>query len=207
MAKIILSTGTLVLREIALAKERITIGRGPHNDIVINEGAISAEHAVIVTTNDDSYLEDLNSTNGTQVNGQPVRKHFLQDGDVLELPGYRIAYTAQDLEDSEGSRSTVVGNPGPSLGEKRYIAGVRIMNGPNAGKEIFISKMITTLGRPDTQVVVVAKRSQEYYLTHVYGPRQPCVNGKPLGSEALEIADGDVIDLSGVNLQFFVAHR
>lgn len=207
MAKIILAMGNVVLREIVLAKERITIGRGPQNDIVIENRAISAEHAVIVTANNDSFFEDLNSTNGTQVNGQPVRKHFLQDGDVLELAGYRIAYAAQNLDDSDSSRSIVIRNTGQSLAKKNCIAGVRIMNGPSAGKEIFLTKTITTLGCPDTQVAAIAKRSQEYYLTHIEGPRQLCVNGKPLESETIKIASGDVIDLSDINMQFFVVNR
>ena len=85
MAKLILSMEGLVLKEIPLVRERTTIGRKPHNDIQIDNLAISGEHAVIVTVINDSFLEDLDSTNGTLVNGQPVKKHFLQDGDVIEL--------------------------------------------------------------------------------------------------------------------------
>jgi len=203
MAKIILATENVVLRKILLIKERITIGRGPQNDIVIENCAISAEHAVIVTTSDGAFFEDLNSTNGTQVNGQPVKKHFLQDGDMLELAGYRITYVAKNLNEREGSESITVGNADQSLGGG-YAAGVKIMNGPNAGKEIIFAKAITALGHPGVQVVAIAKRSQEYYLTHIEGARQPGINGKLLGREAIEIADGDVIELLDVNLQFFV---
>src|SRR5437899_1674196 len=65
MAKLILSMDNLVLKEIALAKERTTIGRKPHNDIQIDNLAVSGEHAVIVTILQDSFLEDLGSTNCT----------------------------------------------------------------------------------------------------------------------------------------------
>lgn len=92
MAKLILSMDGLVLKEITLAKERMTIGRKPHNDIQIDNLAISGEHAVLVTILNDSFLEDLNSTNGTYVNGQSVKKHFLQNGDVIELGKYRLKY-------------------------------------------------------------------------------------------------------------------
>jgi predicted component of type VI protein secretion system len=92
MAKIILSMDGLTLKEIPLTKERTTIGRKPHNDIQIDNLAISGEHAVIVTILNDSFLEDLNSTNGTVVNGQPVKKHFLQSNDVIELGKYRLKY-------------------------------------------------------------------------------------------------------------------
>lgn len=76
MAKLILSMDGLVLKEIPLNKERLSIGRKPHNDIQIDNLAISGEHAVVVNILNDSFLEDMNSTNGTLVNGQPVKKHF-----------------------------------------------------------------------------------------------------------------------------------
>ena len=80
MAKLILSMETTMLKEIPLNKERTTIGRKPHNDIQIDNLAISGEHAVVITILNDSFLEDLGSTNGTFVNGQSVKKHFLQNG-------------------------------------------------------------------------------------------------------------------------------
>lgn len=95
MAKMILSMDGLVLKEIPLGKERMTIGRKPHNDIQIDNLAISGEHAAIVTILNDSFLEDLNSTNGTLVNGQPIKKHFLKNGDVVELGKYKLKYIAE----------------------------------------------------------------------------------------------------------------
>ena len=92
MAKMILSMDGLVLKEIPLDKERLTIGRKPHNDIQIDNLAISGEHAEIVNILNDSFLEDLNSTNGTLVNGQPVKKHFLKNNDVVELGKYKLKY-------------------------------------------------------------------------------------------------------------------
>src|SRR5881392_2623969 len=92
MAKLILSMDGLVLKEIPLTKERTTIGRKPHNDIQIDNLAVSGEHAVIVTILNDSFLEDLGSTNGTMVNSQPIKKHFLQNNDVIELGKYRLKY-------------------------------------------------------------------------------------------------------------------
>ena len=92
MAKLILSMDGLVLKEVPLTMERTTIGRKPHNEIQIDNLAISGEHAVIVTILNDSFLEDLNSTNGTYVNGQAVKKHVLQNSDVIELGKYRLKY-------------------------------------------------------------------------------------------------------------------
>jgi len=95
MAKLILSMDGLVLKEIPLTKERTTIGRKPHNDIQIDNLAVSGEHAVIVTILNDCFLEDLGSTNGTLVNGNPVKKHFLQNNDIVELGKYRLKFVGE----------------------------------------------------------------------------------------------------------------
>jgi pSer/pThr/pTyr-binding forkhead associated (FHA) protein len=92
MAKLILSMDGLVLKEIPLSKERTTIGRKAHNDIQIDNLAVSGEHAVIVTILNDSFMEDLGSTNGTLVNGNSVKKHFLQNNDVIELGKYKLKF-------------------------------------------------------------------------------------------------------------------
>src|SRR5476651_1971164 len=92
MAKLILSVDGQVLKEYQLSKERTMIGRKPHNDIQIDNLAVSGEHAVIVTILADSFLEDLGSTNGTFVNGSSVKKHFLQNNDVIELGKYKLKY-------------------------------------------------------------------------------------------------------------------
>jgi len=95
MAKLILSMDGLVLKEIPLTKERTTIGRKPHNDIQIDNLAVSGEHAVIVTILNDSFLEDLGSTNGTVVNGNAIKKHFLQNNDVIELGKYKLKFVGE----------------------------------------------------------------------------------------------------------------
>jgi len=118
MAKLILSLDGMVLREFPLSKERTTIGRKPHNDVVIDNLAVSGEHAMIMTILNDSFLEDLGSTNGTLVNGQPIKKHFLQNNDVIELGKYKIKYhsevvvaqaTQQDFEKTMVLRAPALG--------------------------------------------------------------------------------------------------
>ncbi len=91
-AKLILSMDGVVLKEYVLNKERTTIGRKPHNDIVIDNLAISSEHAAIITILNDSFLEDLESTNGLSVNGTATKKHFLQNNDVIEIGKYKLKY-------------------------------------------------------------------------------------------------------------------
>src|SRR5437660_10981910 len=105
MAKLILSMDGLVLKEIPLTKERTTIGRKPHNDIQIDNLAVSGEHAVIVTILNDSFLEDLGSTNGTIVNGNPIKKHFLQNNDVIELGKYKLKFVGEAAPAATGEKA------------------------------------------------------------------------------------------------------
>jgi hypothetical protein len=92
VAKLVLSMDGAVLQECLLDKERVTIGRKAHNDIVINNLAVSGVHAAVITILHDSFLEDLESTNGLTVNGEAVKKHFLQNDDVIEIGKYTLTY-------------------------------------------------------------------------------------------------------------------
>ena len=103
MAKLIISVDGQVLDEVELAKERTSIGRKPHNDVRIENLAVSGEHAVIVTILNDSFLEDLGSTNGTTVNGNPVKKHFLQHNDVVEIGKYKLKYINEKASQAPSS--------------------------------------------------------------------------------------------------------
>ncbi|WP_136419779.1 FHA domain-containing protein [Herbaspirillum sp. ST 5-3] len=202
MAKIILAMNNVVMREISLLKERTTIGRSPHNDIVIDDRAISAEHAVIVTVDKDAFLEDLNSTNGTQVNGQPIKKHFLQENDIIELAQFRATYVSCATPGDHV--------PAPRLIESVFARGssgvgvIKVLNGANTGKETVLSKSLTTIGRPGLQVAVISRRSNGYCLTHVEGKAYPLVNGVSINPGRHFIVHGDVIELSGVKMQFLV---
>src|SRR5690348_8813543 len=114
MAKLILSVDGQVLKEYTLSKERTLIGRKPHNDIQIDNLAVSGEHAAIITILNDSFIEDLGSTNGTMVNGKPVKKHFLQNNDVVEIGKHKLKYfndapTAATAADFE--KTMIIRNP------------------------------------------------------------------------------------------------
>jgi hypothetical protein len=126
-AKLILSMDGVVLQEYALNKERMTIGRKAHNDVVIDNLAVSGEHAAIVTIQNDSFLEDLDSTNGVTVNGLATKKHFLQNNDVVEIGKYKLKYlndqptqtTAADFE-----RTMVLRAPAKPAASKPDIGGI-----------------------------------------------------------------------------------
>lgn len=232
MAKMILSMDGLVLKEIVLNKERMTIGRKASNDIQIDSLAISGQHAAIVTILNDSFLEDLNSTNGTLVNGQPAKKHFLQDGDAIELGKYKLKYVAEPLPRAEAAEfeKTVVVRPASlkpmpaavdgafgdsQLGEKPRPAAIRpaaasavrggflqVVNGVNAGRELDLTKTLTTVGKPGVQVAVIAKRPQGYFITHVEGATFPLINGLTLDRQAVQLADHDLIEIAGIKMAF-----
>ncbi len=207
MAKIVLSMGDAVLREIVLVQERITIGRSPHNDIVIDDRAISAEHAVIVTVDNDSFLEDLNSTNGTQVNGQPVKKHFLRDGDVVSVAGYHAFYIATAEKKESRPYRYASDTPSHSTDDANGIVLIRVLNGPSTGKEMRLTKVLTTLGHPPMQIAVIACSLGGYYLTNVEGTAGMSVNGEPLGRNPRSITNNDLIDLFGTQMRFLIQEK
>jgi pSer/pThr/pTyr-binding forkhead associated (FHA) protein len=212
MAKLILSMDGLVLKELPLAKERTTIGRKPHNDIQIDNLAISGEHAVIVTILNDSFLEDMNSTNGTYVNGQPIKKHFLQNNDVVELGKYRLKYINEtpaqaqspDFEKTMVLRPDMMRKAPSNMAGASQIGAIQILNGANAGRELELTKTLTTLGKPGLQVAVITRRPQGYFITHVEGANFPVVNGRQLDAQAHPLEDHDVIEIAGVKMEFFV---
>ncbi len=262
MAKLILSMDGLVLKEIQLSKERTTIGRKPHNDIQIDNLAVSGEHAVIVTILADSFLEDLGSTNGTFVNGKTVKKHFLQNNDVIELGKYKLKYMSEaQLGSSKAAdfEKTMVLRPGamkkpeprppaaaapqahadtmptsaaagaPAAGAQKLHgdtqigmapaagataaapapaapvrrARLQLLSGANAGKELELTKPLTTLGKPGVQVAVITRRPQGFFITHVEGADKPMVNGKAIEVQAHALKDHDIIELAGVKVEFF----
>ncbi len=118
-AKLILSMDGAVIREYPLNKERMTIGRKAHNDIVIDNLAVSGEHAAVVTIMHDSFLEDLDSTNGLEVNGVPTKKHFLQNNDVIEIGKHRLKYINDQITQTTSAdfeRTMVMRGPASQAG-------------------------------------------------------------------------------------------
>jgi pSer/pThr/pTyr-binding forkhead associated (FHA) protein len=248
MAKLIMSLDGAVIREVPLDKERVTIGRKPHNDVQIDNLAVSGEHALVVTILNDSFLEDLGSTNGTLVNGHPVKKHILQTNDIIEIGKYKLKFVTEvpatqtsvaDFEKTMVMRSpqmaraaaapppakgfndtqinahaatpaghaTTSTNSSPPLvsaGQGPGLAAIQILTGASAGKELELTKNLTTLGKPGVQVAVITRRPHGYFITHVEGATFPVVNGKALDAQAQQLRDHDVIELAGVKMEFFL---
>ena len=241
MAKLIMSLDNAVIREVALDKERFTIGRKAHNDIQIDNLAVSGEHALIVTILNDSFLEDLGSTNGTLVNGNPIKKHILHSNDVIEIGKYKLKFVSEqptgqasvaDFEKTmvlrpPAAKAAMEGMPAgfgdtqvnasvtTTQSQPRHLvagaakqaekmAAVQILSGPAAGKELELTKNLTTLGKPGVQVAVITRRPHGYFITHVEGAKFPIINGKTLDAQAHPLNDHDVVELAGVKMEFFL---
>lgn len=197
MAKIIVTFNGLVQQEYGITKSRVTIGRRPGNDLVIDHLTVSGQHAAIDTTSNGSFVLDLGSTNGTMVNNQPVKKHLLQHGDVIDIGKYKLRF-------QQDAASQVHALPANSP-VKNLIAKIRVLNGPNANKELSLSKPLTTIGSPATMVVAIAKQNDVYTLRHVEGKDKPRVNGNQLDSDAVILKGGDIVEILGVQMQFFIS--
>jgi pSer/pThr/pTyr-binding forkhead associated (FHA) protein len=278
MARLILSLDNQVLAEYNMTKERYTVGRLPDNDVRIDNPAVSGHHSLIINILNDSFLEDLNSTNGTYVNGKLIKKHALQHGDVITIGHHQLRYSDQQTTETEqdefektmiipagrqnadqlamaekaadaaiaGSDDDDVADAGvkldpeeaaaleeppkaPSLGETVAeepaphtgtqagidpsmapnalpLAKLQVLSGAFAGRELELTKALTTLGRPGVQVAAITRRAEGYYIVHVESGTEgdfPLVNGQAIGPQAKKLTDNDVVQLAGVKMGFF----
>jgi predicted component of type VI protein secretion system len=192
MPKLTVMTDGVVIKEIELDKPRTTLGRRPYNDIVIDNLAISGEHAVLLLQDGQVTIEDLNSTNGSYVNGKAIRSAPLHDGDLVEIGRYRIRFE----QAGPAAPATPTAAPAP--------ARIRVLAGPAAGREAPLLKAVTTLGQPGIAVVSITQRAGGYQLTRLSGPAAPRLNGSELGAEPVPLRDQDLIELAETRLQFLL---
>jgi predicted component of type VI protein secretion system len=238
MARLVLSLDGQVMAEYNMNKERYTIGRLPDNDIRIDNAAVSGHHSLIINILNDSFLEDLNSTNGTYVNGKLIKKHALQHGDVITVGHHQLRFVEDDEQQDEFEKTMVIqpsarpveklraaasaaaeaaGAGGTAAtGRTRALADgaaalkkakLQVLSGAFAGREVELTKALTTLGRPGVQVAAITRRNEAYYIVHVDSGKAddfPLLNGTPIGAQATRLNDNDVIQLAGVKMGFFV---
>ncbi|MEO6016383.1 MAG: FHA domain-containing protein [Polaromonas sp.] len=215
MPKMIVSIDGVVIKEVQLTKDRTSLGRRPYNDIVIDNLAVSGEHAVLQMSGNEVYLEDLNSTNGTYVNGKAVKKLLLQNSDMVEIGKYKIKYV-NEAASPEFEKTMVIkagsglvppaarpaapaaeAGAGPGLS-----AAIKVMSGAAAGREVALVKVVTTIGKPGVAVAAITKRPQGFVVAHVEGTGKPTLNGAPIGAEPVPLKNGDVLELAGTQMQF-----
>jgi hypothetical protein len=186
--KLLLSTASQQLRQIVIDKPRLTIGRRPYNDIMLDDLTVSGEHALLLTRAGASVIEDLRSRNGTLVNDEPVIQRALLDGDRIEVGIYRLQYVIEPLI-PEGDRP-------PEW------ACVEALSGDAIGKIIAIDRAIVSLSNASGQVAVIARRKNGFFITHLEGTTFPLVNGEPTGLISRLLRADDLIELAGTIFRF-----
>jgi hypothetical protein len=218
MGKLVVSLDGVVIKEVQITKDKTTLGRRPYNDIVIDNLAVSGEHAVLQMVGADVFIEDLNSTNGTYINGKAIKKQLLTHNDTVEIGKYKIKYLVEEGGDYE---KTMIMRPGaapPAFAPSGHGASpppmapaptqpalIKVLNGAAAGREVALTKVVTTVGKPGVQVASITKRPNGYAFAHVEGASRPSVNGVPLVGDSVPLRNGDVIELAGTQMQFI--HR
>jgi len=245
MARLILSLEGQVMAEYNMNKERYTVGRLPDNDIRIDNAAVSGHHSLVINILNDSFLEDLNSTNGTYVNGKLIKKHALQHGDVITVGHHQLRFMEDDEQQDEFEKTMVIqpsarpmqalraaaeaaetaaaangvdarpsaaasapaGASGAPPAPTPKPAKLQVLSGAFAGRELELTKTLTTLGRPGVQVAAITRRANGYYIVHVDADKPdhfPVVNGAAIGAQPTLLRDNDVIQLAGVKMGFFL---
>ena len=249
MGKLVVSLDGVVIKEVQLTKDKTTLGRRPYNDIVIDNLAVSGEHAVLQMVGSDVFIEDLNSTNGTYINGRAVKKQLLQHNDTVEIGKYKIKFLGEESNEFEktmimrhgapvsaapasplaGGSPMAAPRPAPPTPAATYTpqaasgfghsapgglasgfgglapqapALIKVLNGAAAGREVPLTKVVTTVGKPGVQVASLTKRPGGYVIAHVEGAARPLINGAPVGAEPVHLKSGDVIELAGTQMQF-----
>ena len=233
MGKLIVTDGSGKTQDFPLNKERVTIGRHPDNDISLNDKAVSGHHAVVITILQDSFLEDLDSTNGTQVGGKQIAKHPLSHGDVISIGRNTLKYEGDQAADDDFEKTMILkpgqfgaafdsqvnkaaaapaagaapAAPAAAAGAKPVMGKLRVASGANAGKELELTKALTTIGRPGVQVAAITRRADGYYIVHVGGQsggKRPLVNGKEIDTQAFRLSHNDLIELAGTQMNFLI---
>ncbi len=227
MGKLVVSLDGVVIKEVQITKDKTTLGRRPYNDIVIDNLAVSGEHAVLQMVGGDVFIEDLNSTNGTYINGKAIKKQLLAHNDTVEIGKYKIKYLVDDSSDYEKTMIMRPGTPAPQpfspsvhpmqSGSSGYgglsrppaggpagaqPASIKVLNGAAAGREVSLTKVVTTVGKPGVQVASITRRPNGYAFAHVEGAARPSVNGVQLVGDSVPLRNGDVIELAGTQMQF-----
>ncbi len=203
MPKLIVSIDGVVVKEVQLTKDRTTLGRRPYNDVVIDNLAVSGEHAVLQMTGADVHIEDLNSTNGTYINGKAVKKQLLRHNDTVEVGKHKIKF----LNEPSGTafdKTMVIRPSAPPLEAHPPIGGaaIKVISGAAAGREVTLVKTVTTIGKPGVAVAAITRRPHGYAVALVEGVNRPTLNDQPLDTDPIMLKDGDILELAGTKMQF-----
>jgi pSer/pThr/pTyr-binding forkhead associated (FHA) protein len=209
-------------RQVELTLETFTIGRKADNTLVIEDPAVSGHHARIVKVQAVFFLEDLNSTNGTTINGQPITRHQLRDADVIAIGQHRLVFQENTTTDTEAQssfvdldRTTVIRRSDRTPDAPAVAAKVLVTAGKTDRTEYTLSKQVNVIGSQEGAVIrltgwfapksagMIARRGPNYYVSPSTHAKALLVNGTEVVGQQ-DLKDGDQIEVAGVKLTFCV---
>jgi len=209
MAKLIISLSDEETREFELDQEQITIGRRANNDVQIENLAVSGRHAKIITILNDSFIEDLNSTNGTYVNGVLVKKQVLRNGDEVTIGKNKLVYlndqASQHMNEATAAEHRYESTPSSQPEQPAQPGRIAVKTGVRAGQILDITKPLTTVGRPGIQVAGITRKADSYYIVHIESEEDAppaTVNDEVLAAEPRQLSNGDRLTVAGIELEF-----
>ena len=215
MPQLIASVEGVEIKHVYLEKDRTTLGRKPHNDIVFNSMVVSGDHCVFELRGiAEVFVEDLRSTNGTYINGHMIRaRQKLQDKDLIAVGNFRIQFLASSEHDlpeipSHDETTAMSISTLQSLGFEgtsgALQASLKVLSGSSAGLEMPVVKAVTTLGQSGVAMVAISHRRNGYFVAHVAGDGPSTLNGMPIGVEAVALEHHDVLELAGTAMEFLL---
>ena len=206
MPQLIVTVEGVEVRHVYLSKDRTTLGRGPDNDIVLQNPAVSARHCAFDLKGlSDVFVEDQGSTNGTFVNNKKIKRQRLRDEDVIAIAGFRLRYLTASPDSGFGATAAMQLGPNSNLPPPTH-ASFRVLSGSSTGLEVPVNKAVSTFGKPGVAIIAVAHRRTGYYAAHLDGDHVPLLNDRPLGADPVLLAHHDVLDLAGTRMQFILAN-
>ncbi len=216
MAKLMATRGGTTLGSWFIDDRRLVIGRAEGVDIRLEDAAVSKQHASIEVIGVDHILLDLESANGTSVNGARVTRHLLRHGDTIDILGFALKYVDhKSVVSADGDRTTIftrgtegnlfpTGGKGPVASARTVevelpVAVLRGVAGPRAGGTIALDRPLTSVGERDRESAAVFRRPDGFAIARVNG-KPPRVDGKPIGEGWHSLRDGAVIEAGSEKL-------
>jgi len=203
MPQLVLSIEGVEIRRVNLNHKRTTLGRKPHNDIVLADLVVSGEHCAFNLEGlADVYVEDLHSTNGTYLNGQMVKQQKLRDHDVITVGRIHIEYLSSSPPGEFGKTTAMPLDAAGAVGHAAPHASLRVLSGSSAGLEMPVVKAVTTFGKPGIAIVAISHRRSGYFVAVMEGGDGPLLNGRAIGPDPTILSEGDELELAGTRMRF-----
>ncbi len=206
MPQLIATVDGVEIHRTYLTRDRTTLGRRPHNHIVLTDLAVSGEHCVFELTGlTDVVVLDLGSTNGTYINDAMVRMHLLADGDVMTIGKFKIHFRSANELTDECTTVSMGLQDGFSLSSTGSMhASLKVLEGSSAGLVLPVAKAVSTFGQPGNAQIAIAHRRQGYFISCLPSVTTPKLNGKALSDEPVMLENHDVIEVAGSVLEFLL---